>query len=80
MSTSATPSRPRRPAPKPAPRRPASIATAAEHYDVTTRTIRRWIADGKLPAWQVAGRLIRVDLDDVDALARPVPAAGSGTA
>jgi excisionase family DNA binding protein len=57
------------------PRRPATIERAAEHYGVNERTIRRWIASGRLRAYRVGPKLIRVDLDDLDLLARPVPAA-----
>ena len=56
------------------PRRPATIAKAASHYEVTTRTVYRWIREGKLPAYRVGGRLLRIDLDDLDQLAQPVPA------
>jgi excisionase family DNA binding protein len=60
------------------PRRPASVARAAEHYDVSERTIRRWITSGQLPAWRIGPRVLRVDLDDLEKLARPVPTAGDG--
>jgi excisionase family DNA binding protein len=40
-----------------------SIAVAAEHYDVSRQTVRRWIAQGKIHAYRVEPRLIRVDLE-----------------
>lgn len=40
---------------------------AADRWDVTPRTIRRWIKDGRLKPYK-AGRVIRVDLDELDAL------------
>jgi excisionase family DNA binding protein len=43
-----------------------SIA-AAEHYDVSRQTVRRWIARGKIHAYRVEPRLIRVDLDEIEA-------------
>lgn len=50
-----------------------SIAEAAAHYDVCTKTIRRWIADGRLIAYRTGPRLIRVDLAASEAkLLRPV--------
>jgi excisionase family DNA binding protein len=53
-----------------------SIAAAAEHLGVSERSIRRWIAEGLLPAYRVGPTLIRLDLDDVDKLARRIPTGG----
>ncbi len=64
---------PRRP-----PRRPASVVQAAAAYGLNKRTVYRWIADGLLPAWKIGPKLIKVDLDDLDDLARPVPTADHG--
>lgn len=61
-------------------RRLASIAVAAEHLDVSTRTVRRYISDGRLTGYRLGSRLVKVDLDEVDALARPIPTAGGGRA
>lgn len=52
----------------------ASLEAAAEYYDVSPRTMRRAIADGRLPAVRV-GRQIRIAWADLDALARPIPSA-----
>ena len=53
-----------------------SQAEVAEYLGVTTRTVRRYIAIGLLPASRIKGsRLIRIDRGDVDALLRPIPAA-----
>lgn len=52
-----------------------SLNVAAEEADVSTKTIRRRIADGTLPAYRV-GRLVKVDLNDLDRLAVRIPAAG----
>lgn len=62
------------------PRRPATPAAGAELYNVSTRTIYRYIATGLLPAYRVGPRLLRIDLDDLERLARPVPAATQRTA
>jgi excisionase family DNA binding protein len=51
-----------------------SLADAAEHVGVTTRTLRRWIAAGALPAYRVGPRLVRVNLDDLEELMRPIAA------
>ena len=44
-----------------------SIAAAADHYDVSQQTVRRWIASGKITAYRVGPRLIRLDLDEIEA-------------
>ena len=44
-----------------------SIAAAADHYDVSQQTVRRWISSGKIHAYRVEPRLIRVDLDEIEA-------------
>jgi excisionase family DNA binding protein len=58
------------------PRCLAGIADAAAYADVSTRTIRRYIADGRLTGYRVGPRLVKVDLADLDNLARPIPTAG----
>ena len=62
---------------EPTPRSIASIAAAAEHAGLSPKTIRRYIAAGRLAAYRVGPRLIRVDLAEVDALLRPIPTAGT---
>ena len=47
------------------------IPTAANLLSIGQRTVRRHIADGKLPAYRVGG-LLRIDLADLEAFARPV--------
>jgi excisionase family DNA binding protein len=44
---------------------------AAELCHVHPNTIRRWIAEGRLPAYRVGPRRLRVDLADVEALIVP---------
>ena len=58
----------------PAPRR-ISVHDAADYLGVSTRTLRRYIVTGKLPAYRVGPTLIRIDRADLDKLARPIPAA-----
>jgi excisionase family DNA binding protein len=53
-----------------------SIAKAAAAQDVSTRTMRRWIAEGRIPGYRVGPRLVKVDLDHLDRLARRIPSAG----
>lgn len=47
-----------------------SITTAAEMTGLSTRTLRRRIADGRLPAAQVGRRRV-IRVDHLDALVRP---------
>lgn len=54
-----------------------TIAEAAARARVSTRTIRRRIADGDLTAYRFGPHLIRLDPTEVDRLLRPIPAAGT---
>ena len=63
---------------RPGPRY-ASIQAAAEMYDVDYKTVRRWIASGLIHGYRMGDRLIKVDLNEVDAqVVQEVPAAGTG--
>jgi excisionase family DNA binding protein len=53
-----------------------SLVEAAERLGVSTKTLRRRIADGSLTAYRLGPHLIRLDPAEVDALARPIPTAG----
>lgn len=55
----------------------ASLDQAASWYGVSQRTIRREIAEGKLPAVRI-GRQIRIAWDDLEALATRIPTAAIG--
>lgn len=57
------------------PRRLASIERAAEYAECSTKTIRRRIADGSLTGYRMGARLIRVDLNELDSMLRPIPSA-----
>jgi hypothetical protein len=59
---------------KPA-RRLVGLAVAAKHADVSIRTLRRYIGQGRLTGYRVGPRLLKVDLNEVDQLARPIPTA-----
>lgn len=52
-----------------------SIKQAAEYHGVCDRTIRRAIADGRLQAYRVGKRTIRIDRDSLLALEKPMFAA-----
>jgi hypothetical protein len=60
------------------PRRPrfASIQAVAEMYDVDHKTVRRWIASGLVHGYRIGDRLVKLDLDEIDAkVVRQIPAA-----
>lgn len=50
-----------------------SLNEAAEFYGVTPLTVRRWIAQGLLPASRVGRSAIRIKRTDLESLARPIP-------
>jgi excisionase family DNA binding protein len=52
-----------------------TIAEAAKRTGVSTKTIRRRIADGTLTGYRFGPHLIRLDPAEVDALLRPIPSA-----
>jgi excisionase family DNA binding protein len=51
----------------------ASIHEAAKYAAVNPRTIRRRIADGSLTGYRLGARVLLVDLNELDALLRPIP-------
>ena len=57
---------------EPAPRW-ATVAEAHAYSGIPTGTLRRWIANGTLPATKVGPRRIQVDLNLLDGLRRPRP-------
>lgn len=58
-------------------RRLLTIEEAAAYTSLSTRTIRRRIADGALPAFRVGPRSIRVRAEHLEQLLRPIPNARS---
>ncbi|MBB2893087.1 helix-turn-helix transcriptional regulator [Flexivirga oryzae] len=52
-----------------------TLADAAERTGLSTRTIRRRIAAGQLPAYRSGPRVLRVDPADVDRLMVLIPTA-----
>lgn len=47
------------------------LQEAAEYCDVSYRTVRRWIADGRLNAVRVGPRLLKVDAAELAAFLQP---------
>jgi excisionase family DNA binding protein len=58
------------------PRRYATISEGAAYARVNAKTIRRFIASGKLAGYHLGSRLIRIDLDELDRLMVRIPTAG----
>lgn len=52
-----------------------SLEEAAEIMSLSTRTIRRRISDGTIPAYQCGRRSIRVRLDELESALRRIPSA-----
>lgn len=59
-----------------APKNAESLAQAAERTSLSTKTLRRRIAAGKLGAYRDGPKILRVDPADVDKLLRPLRTAG----
>ncbi len=57
-------------------RKNMTLAEAAKWYGVSQRTLRRRVAEGRLRAYRVGPRAIRVSVADLDALAEPIPSDG----
>ncbi|WP_082957342.1 AlpA family transcriptional regulator [Mycolicibacter heraklionensis] len=53
------------------------LARAAEYLGVSVQSVRRRIAEGNLPAFRVGPKSVRVYLQDLEALKRPI---GGGAA
>jgi excisionase family DNA binding protein len=49
-----------------------TMAEVAAWYGVSPRTIRRRIAEGRLKAYRVGPRAIRVSVEDLEAMAEPI--------
>jgi excisionase family DNA binding protein len=45
----------------------ASIPVAAEYADVSVKTVRRWIAESRITGYRVGQKLIKVDLNELEA-------------
>jgi excisionase family DNA binding protein len=52
-------------------RRYAKIGEAADYLQVTDRTVRQMIADGRLTGYRSGTRLVRVDLNEIDGAMQP---------
>jgi len=52
-----------------------SIEQSADYLGVSPMTVRRMIADGRLPGYRLGQRLIRIKSDDLDTVLHPIPSA-----
>ena len=50
-----------------------SIEQAANYTGLSVKTLRRRIADGTLTGYRAGPKLVRVDLNEVDAMLTPIP-------
>lgn len=62
-----------------APRRLVTIAAAASYASVAPKTIRRRVADGTINGYRFGPRVLRIDLNELDAMLRPIPTAGTAS-
>jgi excisionase family DNA binding protein len=56
----------------------ASLKQAAEQHNCNERTLRRYIASGRLTGYRFGPRMIRIDLNELDALMAPIPTVRAG--
>jgi len=62
------------------PQRLEPLIAAAKYRKVDPRTLRRWGEQGRITLYRVGPKLLYVDLDELDNLARPVASAARGAA
>jgi excisionase family DNA binding protein len=55
-----------------------TIATGASCYKVSEKTLRRWVAEGRITGYRFGPRMIRVDLNEIEQLLKPIPTADGG--
>jgi excisionase family DNA binding protein len=64
--------------PQPTPgRRYVSMAKATEYADCSDKTLRRLIAQGRITGYKL-GRVIRIDLNELDEALKPIPTTKAG--
>lgn len=55
-----------------------SLQQAAEQLGVSDKTIRNWIATGRLTGYRAGPRMLRVRQEELEAIMRPIPTAVIG--
>jgi excisionase family DNA binding protein len=48
-----------------------SVAETADYLGVTTRTVRQMVSDGRLTAYRLGARVVRLRRDEIDAAMQP---------
>jgi excisionase family DNA binding protein len=61
-------------------KQPGTVQEAADYLKVSTKTIRRYIAQGRIEANRVGPRMIRVNLASLDRLGRSLQYTDGDTA
>jgi len=59
------------------PRRYLTLSDAAGWLSLDEKTLRRWVSQGRLTAYRVGPKLIRLDADEIENMIRVVPTAGN---
>jgi len=59
------------------PRRYLTLSDAAEWLSLDEKTLRRWISQGRLTAYRVGPKLLRLDAAEVENMICVVPTAGT---
>lgn len=54
------------------PNRLVPIEDAADVIGIHRRTLRRWVDEGIVKGYRLGPKLLRVDMDDIDRLLRPI--------
>ncbi len=56
-----------------------TLEDVAERLGVHIRTLHRFVADGRLPAYRIGPRLVRIRTSDVEAFLEPVQTRASAS-
>lgn len=54
------------------------LKEGADYLSITEQSLRRFIAEGRIPGYRLGKRALRVDRHDLDALLAPIPNASGG--
>ena len=55
----------------------ASVQIGSQYSGLSEKTLPRYISDGRLTGYRLGARLLRIDLNELDQLFKPIPTAGS---
>ena len=56
-----------------------TVQESAALVGVSHKTVRRWISSGRLTAYKMGPRLVRIDAAELDGMLRPIPTAAERT-